>query len=82
MIGYGGRTRWMPAELRDTSPAVVEAARWELYADRIWPAPDVVVEIEADDRPKTETQLRQARVNQRKALRALRTLLLPPDEVT
>lgn len=81
MIGYGGRTRWTQPEIRSTPPVVLEAARWELYADRLWPGDDIVASIEAPSKPPTEQELYRQKVAARARLNQLKRQLLPPDEV-
>jgi hypothetical protein len=79
MIGVSGRPRWSAAELRDVRPDVLEAARWELFAERIWPGSEVEASLNAPDKP-TEAYLRRERLAGRTALRAIRARLLPADE--
>lgn len=82
MIGIGGRTRWTPTEIRSATPAVLDAARWELYASALWPGADVVADLEAPDRPLTDTQVKQQKTRGRLTIQRIRRQLLPPDEVT
>ena len=78
MLGAMGRPRWTQAELAAASPEVVAAARWELFAHRIWPAETAAVLAGPDD-PKPD-EIKRMRFQSRQELRRLRTLLLPADE--
>lgn len=82
MIGIGGRTRWTQAELRSAPPAVLDAARWEVFASYLWPSEQIVAEIEAPDRPLSDTQMQQRKVQARLNLQRIRRALLPPDEMS
>lgn len=79
MIGVGGRPRWAPGELRSIRPDVREAARWELYAERLWPGGDAEASLNAPEKP-TEAWIREQRRKGRTQIRAIRSQLLPPDE--
>lgn len=80
MIGYGGRTRWTQAELRSAPPAVVDAARWELYASELWPGTEVVASLDAPLDPPPKTTIMRERVAMRAIIERIRRMLLPPDE--
>lgn len=79
MAGVGGQARWTQAELREAPSQVLDAARWALYAERLWPGADLEAQLAAPEKP-TEHWQRQQRVKARSRLFELRQLLLPPDE--
>jgi hypothetical protein len=86
MAGAMGRPRWSRSELAAASPEVVAAARWELFATRLWvmgrssgSAAEQEAVIAQPDEPN-KNQLAQARRAATNELGRLRRLLLPPDE--
>jgi len=79
MVGIGGVARWTAEELRVTRPEVLAAARWHLYAERIWPGAEVEAELFAPEKP-SEAYFKVERRKGRTAIHAIRKALLPPDE--
>jgi hypothetical protein len=78
MLGAMGRPRWTQAELATASTEVVAAARWELFAHRMWPAETAAYLAQPDD--PTPDQVKRLKFQGRTELRRLRALLLPADE--
>lgn len=80
MLGAMGRPRWSAAELAAATPEVLAAARWELFASRIWPA-GLEAELARPDDPKAEKQwVKNERSLARVRVRQLRVDLFPRDE--
>lgn len=77
MLGAMGRPRWSQPELAAVPLDVLEAARWQLYADRIWPA-ETAAALAGPDDPKPD-QVKRMRFQTRQELSRIRALLLPPD---
>lgn len=80
MLGGMGRPRWSRAELAAATSEVVEAARWELFVHRLWPA-KLAAELAGPDRPLTEGEIGTERRKARGELRALRARIFPADEI-
>lgn len=86
MLGAMGRPRWTRAELVSASFEVLDAARWELYATRLWadgresgsPA-DTEAVLSGPENP-TKSQLAQQRARAMEELARLRRSLLPADD--
>ena len=79
MLGAMGRPRWTAGEIAAAPPEVIAAARWELYAHRLWPAA-AADSLAGPDKPlKPDDQVRQ-RVAARRALNTLRRALTLVDE--
>lgn len=78
MLGAMGRPRWSRTELAAAAPDVVAAARWELFAFRLWPAETAALLASPDD--QTPDQVKRMKFQSRQELKRLRVLLLPRDE--
>jgi hypothetical protein len=78
MLGAMGRPRWTQPELASAAPEVVAAARWELFAYRLWPAETAAILASPDD--PTPSQVKHMKLQSRMELARLRALLLPADE--
>lgn len=74
---------WTRDRLATAAPDVVEAARWRIWAEAIWPV-DVVAEVFTADPIKDpaaqESRRLGAKAKAQRHYNELHALLFPPDE--
>ena len=79
MLGVGGHPRWTREELAAAPVEVVEAARWTLYAETLWPEEDELSRLEEPPKGWSTAQIEQAKRQGRTKVQLLREILFPPD---